>query len=351
MPGPPNSSAPPVPTRLGPLHVQPVGAGPPAVLWHSLFVDSTTWRRMERELGASRRLVIIDGPGHGWSADAGRDYTLEDCAAAAARRPRAGGNHRPGGLARKRLGRARRCRVRRVPPGAVSKPGCCLRPRPCLGAGGTAPDARQHPRLPDPGADPPLRPDAHPRRAAEPPPGTRGRARGGRRIPARRPPGDGPSDDLRLPATRRPHADAARGDRADPHDRRRGRPAVAARAGAGSCPRHAPGSRDHRSRGRPRGAVAPVRSLARADRHRLLAGSPRSPRREPRAAGDNRDVCRLTVLGAHLWSLTSQLGGDRPVFPAPGRPRRRRTPPAPATASRPAVPRAVGDGGLAAFPR
>jgi pimeloyl-ACP methyl ester carboxylesterase len=54
------------------------------VLWHSLFVDSTTWKRMEGRLGADRRLVIIDGPGHGWSADAGRDYTLDDCATAAA---------------------------------------------------------------------------------------------------------------------------------------------------------------------------------------------------------------------------------------------------------------------------
>ena len=32
-----------VATRLGPLRVQTVGSGPPAVLWHSLFVDSTTW--------------------------------------------------------------------------------------------------------------------------------------------------------------------------------------------------------------------------------------------------------------------------------------------------------------------
>jgi pimeloyl-ACP methyl ester carboxylesterase len=53
------------------------------VLWHSLFVDSTTWKRMEGRLGAERRLVVIDGPGHGSSTDAGRDYTLDDCATAA----------------------------------------------------------------------------------------------------------------------------------------------------------------------------------------------------------------------------------------------------------------------------
>lgn len=70
-------------TRLGDLWVRDVGSGPPAVLWHSLFVDSTTWRRMEGPLSAERRLVIIDGPGHGRSGDPGRDYTLDDCAGAA----------------------------------------------------------------------------------------------------------------------------------------------------------------------------------------------------------------------------------------------------------------------------
>jgi len=52
-------------------------------LWHSLFVDSTTWQRLEGPLAQERRLIVIDGPGHGWSGDAGRDYTLDDCAGAA----------------------------------------------------------------------------------------------------------------------------------------------------------------------------------------------------------------------------------------------------------------------------
>jgi pimeloyl-ACP methyl ester carboxylesterase len=67
-------------TRLGELSVRTRGSGPPAVLWHSLFVDSTTWQRMQSGLGAVRRLVVIDGPGHGSSGDPGRDYTLDDCA-------------------------------------------------------------------------------------------------------------------------------------------------------------------------------------------------------------------------------------------------------------------------------
>ncbi len=46
-----------VPTRLGPLRVQIAGAGPPAVLWHSLFVDSTTWVRVRGPLASVRRLL------------------------------------------------------------------------------------------------------------------------------------------------------------------------------------------------------------------------------------------------------------------------------------------------------
>lgn len=70
-------------TRLGDLVVRVVGSGPPAVLWHSLYVDSTTWQRVESPLAAERRLILIDGPGHGGNKRAPRDYDLEDCADAA----------------------------------------------------------------------------------------------------------------------------------------------------------------------------------------------------------------------------------------------------------------------------
>jgi pimeloyl-ACP methyl ester carboxylesterase len=71
-------------TRLGPLHVETAGSGPPAVLWHSLFVDSTTWNRVRAPLAAERRLVIIDGPNHGGSPPVRHPFTLDDCAGAAA---------------------------------------------------------------------------------------------------------------------------------------------------------------------------------------------------------------------------------------------------------------------------
>ena len=70
-------------TRVGPLHVRQVGSGPPAVLWHSLFVDSASWRHVEQSLSADRRLILIDGPGHGASGDTGKPYTMRDCAEAA----------------------------------------------------------------------------------------------------------------------------------------------------------------------------------------------------------------------------------------------------------------------------
>jgi pimeloyl-ACP methyl ester carboxylesterase len=84
MINPADISATTVPTRLGPLHVQTAGAGPPAVLWHSLFVDSTTWVRVHQPLASVRRLVIIDGPAHGRNPPVPRRFTLDDCAGAAA---------------------------------------------------------------------------------------------------------------------------------------------------------------------------------------------------------------------------------------------------------------------------
>jgi hypothetical protein len=64
-----------VETRLGALAVRVHGEGPVAVLWHSLFVDDSTWSRVEDDLARARRLVIITGPGHGVSPDQGAGTT------------------------------------------------------------------------------------------------------------------------------------------------------------------------------------------------------------------------------------------------------------------------------------
>jgi pimeloyl-ACP methyl ester carboxylesterase len=72
-----------VETSLGRLHVQLDGDGPPAVLWHSLFVDSTSWELVRPGLARQRRLVVVDGPAHGASGPVPGPFTLADCARAA----------------------------------------------------------------------------------------------------------------------------------------------------------------------------------------------------------------------------------------------------------------------------
>ncbi|MEV0062800.1 alpha/beta hydrolase [Nocardia sp. NPDC050718] len=73
-------------TIVGPLVVRDTGRDgtlPTAVLWHSLFVDSRSWARVEPSLARERRLVLVTGPGHGASGDPGRRYTMAECAEAA----------------------------------------------------------------------------------------------------------------------------------------------------------------------------------------------------------------------------------------------------------------------------
>ena len=72
-----------VPTGLGELYVQVVGSGPPALLWHSLFVDARSWDGMRAPLSEHRQLVIVNGPGHGGSGGPYSAFSLDDCATAA----------------------------------------------------------------------------------------------------------------------------------------------------------------------------------------------------------------------------------------------------------------------------
>ena len=70
-------------TSVGKLAVRVVGDGPAAVLWPSLFMDERSWDRLLPTLTQDRRLVIINGPGHGASGDPGRRYSHRDCVTAA----------------------------------------------------------------------------------------------------------------------------------------------------------------------------------------------------------------------------------------------------------------------------
>jgi pimeloyl-ACP methyl ester carboxylesterase len=70
-------------TGVGRLHVEVEGSGPPALLWHSLLVDSRQWQRVRPALAATRTLVVVDGPGHGRSGPPAGPFDHDDCAAAA----------------------------------------------------------------------------------------------------------------------------------------------------------------------------------------------------------------------------------------------------------------------------
>jgi len=67
-----------VSTNLGRLHVQRTGDGPPVELWHSLFVDSSSWGELIDELSRQRTVYTIDGPSHGKSESVARDFTFEE---------------------------------------------------------------------------------------------------------------------------------------------------------------------------------------------------------------------------------------------------------------------------------
>jgi pimeloyl-ACP methyl ester carboxylesterase len=72
-----------VTTQLGRLHVRKVGSGPPVVLWHSLFIDSGSWGSLVDALASDRTVYAIDGPSHGKSDPVRRNFTFDECAAAA----------------------------------------------------------------------------------------------------------------------------------------------------------------------------------------------------------------------------------------------------------------------------
>ncbi|MDV8002265.1 alpha/beta hydrolase [Rhodococcus sp. IEGM 1408] len=72
-----------VDTRLGRLHVEVVGEGPPLVLWHSMFVDSGSWNRVVPGLAGAHRLFLIDAPSCGRSDPLRAAADISACAEAA----------------------------------------------------------------------------------------------------------------------------------------------------------------------------------------------------------------------------------------------------------------------------
>ncbi|MFC4554896.1 alpha/beta fold hydrolase [Georgenia faecalis] len=73
-----------VPTRLGILavheHASPDPHAPVALLWHSMFADSSSWAEVVPLLTPHRRLLVVDGPGYGESAPLTRVSSIGECA-------------------------------------------------------------------------------------------------------------------------------------------------------------------------------------------------------------------------------------------------------------------------------
>jgi 3-oxoadipate enol-lactonase len=75
-----------VPTTLGRLAVWdtgPQGAGPTVVLWPSIFADHVIFTSLVDQWRGKRRVILIDGPGHG-ASEGPRDktFTMQACAMA-----------------------------------------------------------------------------------------------------------------------------------------------------------------------------------------------------------------------------------------------------------------------------
>jgi 3-oxoadipate enol-lactonase len=66
-------------TRIGRLFFEEVGAGPAVVLWHSFLCDHTMWNAQVDGLKDKYRLIVMDGPGHGLSAQPPETFVLADC--------------------------------------------------------------------------------------------------------------------------------------------------------------------------------------------------------------------------------------------------------------------------------
>src|SRR3954451_15580256 len=73
-----------VPPALGALAVHVYGAGAPTVLWHSMYVDGSSWDRILPLLSEGRRLLVVAGPGWGASDPLLREVHMTDAVRAAA---------------------------------------------------------------------------------------------------------------------------------------------------------------------------------------------------------------------------------------------------------------------------
>lgn len=70
-------------TDLCRLQVYRAGSGSPVVLWHSLFLDSTSWGTLFGRVAERHSVIAIDGPCHGRSGGVAHAFTFGEVADAA----------------------------------------------------------------------------------------------------------------------------------------------------------------------------------------------------------------------------------------------------------------------------
>ncbi|MBP2472139.1 3-oxoadipate enol-lactonase [Crossiella equi] len=69
-----------VPTVLGRLRVRSAGTGPAMLFWPSLLMDGALWTPQAEYFAATRRVLLLDPPGHGASEPLTGPFTFDDCA-------------------------------------------------------------------------------------------------------------------------------------------------------------------------------------------------------------------------------------------------------------------------------
>ena len=71
-----------VKTDLGELYLEDSGTGPAVILWHSFLHHGGMWRGQLAALRARYRVLNLDAPGHGRSAQLRRPIDMAECARA-----------------------------------------------------------------------------------------------------------------------------------------------------------------------------------------------------------------------------------------------------------------------------
>lgn len=69
-----------VDTALGRLRIRTSGAGEPVMFWPSLLMTADMWSAQAAHFAGTRRVILVDPPGHGGSEKLTAPFTFDQCA-------------------------------------------------------------------------------------------------------------------------------------------------------------------------------------------------------------------------------------------------------------------------------